>query len=257
MLIQEKTWHITSLLPPALAFTEASAIVCDNASNNDTFMSELQKRTCSSRQFVNFNAEQSRQRCIPHIVNLVCQAFLKRLFGGKDEIDKPVEQPVELEDDESDSGVDVDDDALDLPVMGDAEINFDGIQGKNPLKKLQKLIKKINGSTQMLEKFEHTCKGLGVPILSATIDVCTHWNSTFDMSFHACQLKRALNEICTTVKSFASYKLTSNEWKYLEAVTEVLKPLKQITCLFSMDQYPTLGQVILYFNQLIDHFENV
>ncbi len=38
---------------------------------------------------------------------------------------------------------------------------------------------------------------------------------------------------------------------------EVLKPLKQITGLFSEDQYPTIGQVVLYSNQLIDHFENL
>jgi hypothetical protein len=29
------------------------------------------------------------------------------------------------------------------------------------------------------------------------------------------------------------------------------------TGLFSVDQYPTIGQVILYSNQLIDHFENL
>jgi hypothetical protein len=226
-----------------------SAIVCDNASNNNTFMATLEKMSLEQDldQLEGFDADSNRQRCLPHTVNLICKAFLKTLFG-KDK----------NEDDESSSEEETEGEDLNLPVLGIKDVaDFDMVKDDNPLNKLRKLIKKIRGSTQMMEKFDHICASNKIPTLKVIIDVSTRWNSTFDMSVRAMNLKGALIDICNHVKKFKKYELSETEWRYIGVISQVMEPLKEVTKLFSADSVSTLGQLIPVFNALMDHFEDL
>ncbi|KAG2139131.1 uncharacterized protein EDB93DRAFT_1073118, partial [Suillus bovinus] len=57
------------------------AVVCDNASNNDTLLQTLEEK-CAD-EGIDFSAKHSRTRCLPHIVHLAAMQLLEGIGAIK------------------------------------------------------------------------------------------------------------------------------------------------------------------------------
>jgi len=152
--------------------TKLLAVTSDNASNNLSFATELEK-TCKEQK-IPFSRADNHVRCMAHVIHLAVQAFLKAL-----EAEAP----------------DTDDD--DHAVFCDS-----GASRVHCVSRLRKLVVKIKSSPQRLEKFARQCEVLGVAKRKLVLDVKTRWSSTFLMIDRALALRDPLDAItaCRALK---------------------------------------------------------
>ena len=85
-------------------------------------------------------------------------------------------------------------------------------------------------------------KALGLPEHALLQDVCTQWNSTFEMMRRLLEQQAA---VCAVVIEFehVDHLPSGDNFKIVENVIEVLKPFKDITETVSGEEYTTVSLV--------------
>jgi len=165
--------------------SKIQGITTDNASSNFTFMDHL------ATLLEDFDSENKHFMCFAHILNLSVQDFLKLFKVSELQNDSEVEN--ELEEEEY--------------IDSETETN----DGDSPVTKVRTLAKKIKRSEQLQVKFHNCCEAVNVKMLMPVIDVCTRWNSTFQMITWSLKMKTPLNILCDTNESLKKYRLTNEE----------------------------------------------
>lgn len=212
-------------------------ITTDNASANFKFLEYLQDLIGD-----NFSKVENHFLCFGHILNLAAQDFIKTL-NLEQSYDNDNECVLYLDDPDSDLG----DEDSDIPDNADTD---------KPLEKLRSLLKKINKSEQLQIKFKNCCDTVGIVCTKPIIDVCTRWNSTFDMLTWSVKYKLSLNILCdTNQNTLSQFKIVENDWNLIGYIVKYLKPFKTLSNLLAGEKYCTLSMVVLGVNLLLDKLE--
>lgn len=80
-----------------------------------------------------------------------------------------------------------------------------------------------------------------------TYDMCTRWNSTYNMMKRALLARNALDLFATREVDF-EHGLSPTQWEIIEFVCKFLEPFHEVTNLFSGSDYPTAN---LYFANIV------
>ena len=138
-------------------------LTMDNATNNDTLVVSLagsmENFNCSGLS-PKWDASHSRIRCLPHIINLAVQAFLKSF-------------------DNEHSSPNNDDNIPD--------------SSSSILQRLRHIVKKLLSSPSQRKQFLGQCKLANVDELMLILDVKTRWNSTYHMIERAVKVRDGMN----------------------------------------------------------------
>lgn len=214
---------------------QIGAITSDNVGANDSMCNIIAEKIQEEFQW---DPDENRIRCLPHIINLAVKAFLKKF-------DNASYEEFELDN-----------------VGGVGDVNHENSNIRLLISKLRFIVKKLRSSPQQRESFKKHCDAAEIKFLMVILDVCTRWNSTFYMVERALQLKAAINAWIdrnpvigkTPMKRF---KLKVQEWKHLEEIEEHLKFFEEATRSMSASLYPTLNLVVPIFIELFTHIEDV
>jgi hypothetical protein len=109
-------------------------------------------------------------------------------------------------------------------------------------------MKYIKNSPKAKEKVQSYLKEQNGCILMVTLDVCTCWNSTFDMLMKFIQLNDGIQQFLVHLKSMNGKRefnrkylpdLEEEDWTLLSGVHVLCQPFKDATTLLSGEKYPT------------------
>lgn len=215
---------------------KVSGITMDNASVNDKMMRVLMEREPT------LFSEDNHFKCIAHILNLAAQDLMRtlnlRAFNFAAEI-------------ESDSEPDSEEDC----ERNDIDDHEDS--GEYTLGKLKTLMVKIKNSEQFRRQLRVATEATKEKYRTPVLDCPTRWNSSLNMISCAIQMSNAINVLCNANRRLAEYAITSEEWAVLKAVETFLRPFKFLTELLSGEKYPTLPNIVVALNQLLDKIEQL
>eukprot|EP00474_Spongospora_subterranea_P005608 CRZ06066.1 hypothetical protein [Spongospora subterranea] len=209
-------------------------LTMDNASNNDTLVSALSQHLQEiSTNGINgipakWDPIHSRIRCLPHVINLAAQAFLKA-FGDEDTL-----------------------------LVSDDDVP--DVSSSNILKRLRYIVKKLRSSPSQRKQFLGQCELANVERLMLILDVRTRWNSTFYMIQRAVKVRCGMQNWLRTDPEIGRAKLgcmqfCQDEWERLERVSCLLEMFENASKLMSGEKYPTLSFVMPIFIELFTFIE--
>jgi hypothetical protein len=205
--------------------TKLLAVTTDNASNNITFVAELES-VCQERG-IPFTEADNHVRCMAHVIHLAVQEFLKKL---------QVEAP---------------DTRDDRASAGDSDTSC-----AHCISRLRKLVVKIRLSSQRRERFAHTCKLLHTAEKELVVDVRTRWDSTFLMIERALELRKPLDTFAACERDLRVHQLADEEWSLLEIVRDLLWVFRRETEHLCASTYPTFTTAIPVYNCIMDGIED-
>ncbi|MBW0509366.1 hypothetical protein O181_049081 [Austropuccinia psidii MF-1] len=185
----------------------SNQIVCitsDNASVNNRMCHEIQAM-CPS-----FSASTQSIGCMAHTIHLAARDGLNALSQG----------PTSLPESEVDDLRPMAISNLVDPPDGQ-KINYNSI-----ISRISRLASYLNHSPQRRERFVTTVKLVydengpknATSLLS---NVCTRWNSTYDMLVRALSLKEAYDQFCSSPQT-QSYRLNKIEWEKYPTINHAL-----------------------------------
>jgi hypothetical protein len=227
--------------------------IFDNMTANDTCLYYMYQRLDPSMRPVDIKAR--RMRCYGHTLNLVARAFL----FGKDA------ESFELESDIN-------------GMRGLVEQDLDHWRTKGPIGKLRNIVKFIRSSPQRSEQFKRVAREQdheeyrlceeSTAELEVVMNNETRWNSTYMM------IERALRKQ-TDIRAFifatqeeedgarripAEDILSSEDWRVLGEVNEILKPIYLQTMRTQGwgkgDSHGRLWEVLIGIEYLLEHFKD-
>jgi hypothetical protein len=227
--------------------------ISDNMTANDTCLYYMYQRLDPSMRPVDIKSR--RMRCYGHTLNLVARAFL----FGKDA------ESFELESDIN-------------GMRGLVEQDLDHWRTKGPIGKLRNIVKFIRSSPQRSEQFKRVAREQdheeyrlceeSTAELEVVMNNETRWNSTYMM------IERALRKQ-TDIRAFifatqeeedgarripAEDILSSEDWRVLGEVNEILKPIYLQTMRTQGwgkgDSHGRLWEVLIGMEYLLEHFED-
>ena len=112
-----------------------------------------------------------------------------------------------------------------------------------PTTRLKAAAQHFNKSTTDSYLLEAKQKTLGVAQNKLINDCSTRWNSTYDMVCRAAEQQAPVAAVIME-KRLSHLELSTNEWRIMEKVGQVLEPFKKATAALSTDQFPT-GSAVL------------
>ncbi|THH18573.1 hypothetical protein EUX98_g8934, partial [Antrodiella citrinella] len=269
-------------------------ITADNASNNDTLISELESLGGA-------NSSHTRVRCFAHIINLVVKALLtpftsKRrtdptsFMTDSEAIDAEL---AELEDEdaaadqdllaadqddpnnededefETEEGREEDDTRIVNQVVAavaaeDVEdIDLDASRvARFAITKLSQLAKRVFHSPAICADLKIQCESCKIQPKQMIRSVATRWNSTSESITRALELQLALNKLLSLSKyerggnkSLKRFKNTDAEWTVLEELKPLLKYFLLATKRISESDTPLLHNVIPIIDVLTERLQ--
>jgi hypothetical protein len=134
----------------------------------------------------------------------------------------------------------------------------------------------FNYSSQLVQAFHDAQRGLSEPVLQWSHNVCTRWQSDYDMADLALKKQVALNRLHNTIEEqwqreggrpaarpvILDERLSAEDWKIVTAIHRLLKPFKAATLQLQGNgrtgSKPTSGGFDDYFptfEHLLDHLE--
>ncbi|KAF5349401.1 hypothetical protein D9758_015515 [Tetrapyrgos nigripes] len=217
-------------------------IVMDNASACDSMAKFLQKLLNRRYQDLQVHVENSRIRCLAHVINLIVQAILKVLEEAEssDDVDYYLlhkDQPIHYDenDDEELKAMEAEEDNTEAGGEGDESDDDDetsdlkNAQSLSTLKQLRLITTKIVSSPQRRASFRKICKRIypteknekDTPLAKLMVirDVRTHWNYTHAMIRRGRLLRsvsQAINEWVLKHEDLLDLRISKEDWAELE-----------------------------------------
>lgn len=175
-------------------------VTFDNASNNSTMLSEVEKYYADKYPKSGFSVAWNQVECMAHVLNLAAQQILSNF---KQPIDSDTYDP------KSDSS--------DTMVTAVSRLSF--------------LCRKIRNSPKIRRQMKKICDEKNVKYLVPIIDVKTRWNSTYDMLLRAFEQRHIMSDCIYGIKDNNLIKilLQNSDWDCIVQLIDVLKPLKEAT----------------------------
>ena len=130
----------------------------------------------------------------------------------------------------------------------DEDLMDEGLETIDPatiVARIRKIVISIRSSLQKTQSFEsHVRLAKIVPSdLQVILDVDTRWNSTFAMLERAKRLRVPLTTFAASDKT-QNFELGAEDWKRLDNIISLLKPLDDMTNFLSKSNFPSLSTVI-------------
>ena len=69
----------------------------------------------------------------------------------------------------------------------------------------------------------------------------TRWNSTYDMIEGVIEQQLPISAVLLQRRDLIHLEISTNEWRVLEDIIQLLKPFKVATCYLSGERYPTIS----------------
>ena len=220
--------------------TKVCAITTDNALNNSTMMTILE------RELRPVNPHFSAKRhvlCMAHVINLVMQTGLNALDVIED---KPESTFID--------GVDITN--LDSVVNGGKMNVPSDISLGDIFQRLREVVKAIRGSTKQENKYFYYCRQSSIPnTRRIPLDCPTRWSSTYKM-LHECLEKKIVIDVMMP-SAFRKPTLLDEEWNLVHKFVVLLKPLKDGTSVAIQNKAPTSNEALLIIKGLMRHLEKI
>ncbi|CAL1714259.1 unnamed protein product [Somion occarium] len=259
-------------------------LTADNLTTNDKGIRILGQKLAVEDGILDFNHLERRSHCFSHAVHLAEAAFLQALSpkktvkkNGKSNrmvpiVPAPASSPSgDVDPDEEDTEeeiaglmVEVAEAVKELP-----EASEEALLLAELLLKVRGFIAKVRRSPQAKQFFKKCCRAATIEVLELLPYCKTRWGSWFGVLGHLLVLKKAViafinqaddsDEVPNVEKNqpkYISYRLSSEEWKFIELIHEVLKEASKVQETFSSESVPTLWLVLPVYEQFIRVWES-
>ncbi|GLB44045.1 putative protein dimerization activity [Lyophyllum shimeji] len=244
------------------------AFVMDNATNNDTLVTTIQ-RWCLDKG-IYFSAVDSRMRCMPHTIHLAAIKLLEGIGAlSKAESKKALSRSGNYQDntttplgrEHDDAAVMLDDDEEELPEKGSTVLLA--------ITKLRKIIRTVRSSPQrrqawVKEIYVTMSKGSGgeedaqTAALMLILDVRTRWSSTHQMLRRALDYRKCIDAYVSRNDELReSFRLTDADWNSITLITSWLKSFRSATTQMSATKSPMLSTTLAIFRGLQDEIKSI
>ena len=235
------------------------AVTADNASNNKTLITGLNKFVKSAPGDTNFITDKiEKVSCLAYIVQLALKDLLGsiRIKPTNDQL-KTIWNDQELK--ELEKGFQSI--PFTLAKVGSMVI-FIVIFRSTISNRIQirKLAVFVNSSLQRIEDFERLvkshCQSNEKP-LRLIQDVSTRWDSTCYMLVRARALQLPINNYTTQYTSAKHFRLSKIEWKQVEYLIDITKPFNFFTQTIGKAKEPTIGFAFDVYTALFEHLHTM
>lgn len=253
-------------------------ITCDNATANDTMCRHIEAELSSGPDPVVWKSEWRRCRCLGHVVNLCCQAFMSA--PDKEAIDHaithsqaaPAHKPHAVEDlfgdvfsdhedDLSDEEYESEDRCEEVPPrkrsrrshvasQRDAQSRpgrdrrTGGWRTQRPIRILRRFFVWVKKDSARKRLFK-SLAGL-TPVLGND----TRWSSWDAMMLRGLQTRSTIDEFMA--KKDCRYHLSADDWELIESTHQFLQPFHEVTNKAQKDDV-TFDKVLFYMDFLRTH----
>ncbi|KAJ3505977.1 hypothetical protein NMY22_g17397 [Coprinellus aureogranulatus] len=246
----------------------------DNASNNDTLVSELEVL------LPNFRGDVSRVRCACHILNLVAKAILSAFAKKMSADDIAASGLAELDDTMSEEDFDVpvpeedrlapkieaSDAAAVEDVIRDIESDMEAdLESRvSPLSvedahvacvaltKLRKLAIKISNSPTLRDGLRDWCERTKIASRQLQKDVSTRWNSTLELAHSGRHLRPALDRMVVQAEYNKAGGARLRRFKPSDMLTCATKELSSSKKPLVHEVIPIIDTLTTFFDETID-----
>jgi hypothetical protein len=243
---------------------EIGCFVMDNATNNDTLLNNIEKWIGNPK----WKKKANRLRCLPHIINLACNAFLDTYNAfpsrpapkGGESPDPPDlmnknlnwEADAELYDSNEIVNEQEEKKMEEEKSIGDPSLL---------IRRVRYVIKKLRSSVKERESFLFHCQATKAPQLIPILDVRTRWNSTYEMLYRIVVLRKAFNSWISSNPVIGKVKLgqfflTDSDWVDLERIIAHLSVFADASKLLSGNSYTTLSLVMPVYIETFKYIES-
>ena len=235
---------LSSIVMEVLAESNLSvkfcAIMTDNASNNSTMMTILE------RELRPVNPHFSAKRnvlCMAHGINLEMPAWLNVVDVVQDKPESTFTDEVNIT-------------YLDGVVNGGETNVPSDISLRDVVQHLREVVRAIRGSTKQENKYFSYCRQSNMPnTRRIPLDCPTRWSFTYKM-LHECLEKRIVINVMMS-SAFRKPTLLDAEWDLVQKFVVLLKPLKDGTSIAIQSKAPTSNEAILIIKGLMRHLERI
>lgn len=147
---------------------KVQGITVDNCAANSTFIQEF--TNLMANDGFQFDPQNQHFRCVAHVLNLAVQSAITLFTVYK--------EGRELGDDDDSSSSDDENEKCNQ---------------LSPFFKLRMIFKKLKRSEQLQIKFRNFCNLFSEKYIIPIVDICTRWNSTYNMLKAGLGMKRSIN----------------------------------------------------------------
>ena len=121
------------------------------------------------------------------------------------------------------------------------------------IKKLRNLAIFLKNSPTKMVLFSASCSNFpDCPETKPMLDVCTRWNSTFDMLSRSLELRLAIDHF-TDHKEFTQFKLVEDEWITIKEVQVFLEIFNWVSHCLTEQNCGTLSATVPYYQKIIHY----
>ncbi|XP_022162105.1 zinc finger BED domain-containing protein 1-like [Myzus persicae] len=125
---------------------------------------------------------------------------------------------------------------------------------KHVHKKVKTIVEYFKQSTKANLKLKNTQKQMGYPELKLIQDVCTRWNSTYDMFQRCIDIKEPLMSTIAIIGNMDN--LIHEDFELIKHYCAILKPFKEVTIELSSEKGISISKVIISIKALHLHIKN-
>lgn len=119
--------------------------------------------------------------------------------------------------------------------------------------KFRRVVEFFKRSSNALAKLNQTQEQMTLPILKLKIDVCTRWNSTWDMLSRLLERKDAILATLAILDRSKYFDLTAKDWEIAEIAVNVLRIFYDVTNEVSAEKHITISKQILLVDAIEGH----
>jgi hypothetical protein len=117
----------------------------------------------------------------------------------------------------------------------------------------------VKSSPQRAESYLDTQEGEDIAV-TLILDVLTRWNSLLFLLERAYRCRSFTEKWLSSSPSntkYASCLATDDEWRAIEYLIKILRPIRYWTMIFQTRRRVTLNHIITVYNDVFDHFDSV